>query len=116
MSSEQVRSRDGLGSEHAEQCELLGVARARRGRVEHEVLVALGDGEGVAVDGDVAHASVAERLPQGWWGLDVVPLPEAGGGGAAAGEPVGGGCGGGGPGGGGGRAAGVGRSAPRGGA
>lgn len=44
----------------------------------HKVLVPVGDGRGIAVDGDLAHRCVSEGLPQGWRNLHVVPVPDPG--------------------------------------
>ena len=65
---------EGFGADDFQQCEFLSVSRARGCGVEHEVLVPLGNGEGIAVDGDRPGRCVAEGLLQGRWCLDVVSL------------------------------------------
>src|ERR1700728_1631113 len=57
----------------------------RRG-VQHEVLVAVGEREGVAVDGDLSDDRVPERLGEHRRRLHVMPLPEPGELGAAVAE------------------------------
>jgi hypothetical protein len=57
----------------------------RRG-VQHEVLIAVGEREGVAVDGDLPDSPVTERLREHRRRLHVVPLPEPGELGAAVAE------------------------------
>lgn len=62
--------------QHVQQRQRLGVTRSGRCAVEHQVLVAVREREGVAVDGDVPEERVPEGLREHRRRLHVVAFPE----------------------------------------
>src|SRR6266700_5982918 len=86
VSSERSARIDALGSKYVQESQSLGVMGSFRRGVQHEMLVAVGEREGVAVDGDLPDDRVPERLREHRRRLHVMPLPEPGELGAAVAE------------------------------
>src|ERR1700755_2254364 len=76
--SERSARIDALGSEYVQKSQGFGATGSLRRAVQHEVLVAVGEREGVAVDGDFPDDWVPERLGERRRRLHVMPLPEPG--------------------------------------
>src|SRR5690349_17660146 len=76
--SERSARIDALGSEYVQKSQGFGAPGSLRRGVQHEVLVAVGEREGVAVDGDFPDDWVPERLGERRRRLHVMPLPEPG--------------------------------------